>query len=78
MTTRTPREIRADLDAVNDELETINDSMPYSNPVDYIKWRHLTDRQEVAEARRRRLEAELTEARAIEAQTPDMFAEERA
>ena len=77
MTTRTPREIRADLDKVNDELETIRALGP-SASCDYRILKSLTARREAAEIIRRRLEAELAEARAIEAQTPDMFEEARA
>ena len=68
MTTRTQREIRADLDAVNDEIGAY---WTLSGPQRY----RCRGECGALEAKRRRLEAELAEARAIEAQTPDMFAE---
>lgn len=76
---RTPREIRADLDAVNEEIEAARDLMEACVPLPcYTGW-DKADRAAYQETidtldrKRRRLEAELAESRAAEALTPDLF-----
>lgn len=71
---RTPREIRADLAAVDDEIEGL-DARSLGGLITAREY--LTKLDEINE-RRHRLQAELAEARAAEELTPSMFEEVRA
>ena len=70
---RTPREIRADLDAVNEEIEATKADFRVAHDADEQEYARFGVTQ--LAHKRRRLEAELAGARAADALTPELFAD---